>query len=186
LPFGILHVLFSCFCAALSRDANMERPDQKPGPSPEGNAQHGSPVHAGRMERAAALTGPAGRPMIASGYEKAGRGRMNSLLPNGMECVPALPAIILRSGRSPWDNGCAAGGNSGPAVNRPLASHPLTTAVLRPGLCGVSGDGCYRMSRGGMAGFSELATTEAKAGARDQGRILTGGLFVFRIDGLTN
>ena len=37
------------------------------------------------MERAAALTGPAGRPMIASGYEKAGSGWVNSLLPNGMK-----------------------------------------------------------------------------------------------------
>jgi hypothetical protein len=46
------------------------------------------------MERAAALTGPAGRPMIASGYERAGRGGTNSLPPNGMKCIPAHPAII--------------------------------------------------------------------------------------------
>jgi hypothetical protein len=45
------------------------------------------------MERAAALTGPAGRPMIASGYEKAGRGWTNSLLPNGMRSISAHPAI---------------------------------------------------------------------------------------------
>jgi len=52
------------------------------------------------MERAAALTGPAGRPMIASGYEKAGRGGMNSLLPNGMKHAPAHPAIVsVPSGR---------------------------------------------------------------------------------------
>ena len=48
------------------------------------------------MERAAALTGPAGRPMIASGYEKAGRGGMNSLLPNGMKSFPAhLPTVSV-------------------------------------------------------------------------------------------
>ena len=36
------------------------------------------------MERAAALTGFAVRPMIASSYEKAGRRWGNSLLPDGM------------------------------------------------------------------------------------------------------
>jgi len=46
------------------------------------------------MERAAALTGRAGRPMIASGYEKAAREWTNSLDPNGLESVPARPAIL--------------------------------------------------------------------------------------------
>ena len=32
--------------------------------------------------------------MIASGYEKAGRGWTNSLLPNGMKSVSAHPAVI--------------------------------------------------------------------------------------------
>ena len=46
----------------------MERPDLERGPSPEGNAQHGSEANgAGR-----ALTRHAGRRMIASGYEEAG------------------------------------------------------------------------------------------------------------------
>jgi hypothetical protein len=43
------------------------------------------------MERAAALTGHAGRRMIALGYEKAGRGWTNSLLPNGMRSISAHP-----------------------------------------------------------------------------------------------
>jgi hypothetical protein len=47
------------------------------------------------MERAAVLTGPAGRPMIASGYEKAGRGWTNSLLPNGMRSFPHTRRLVL-------------------------------------------------------------------------------------------
>jgi len=45
-----------------------------------------------------ALTGHAGWPMIASGYEKARCGRMNSLHPHGIDSVHAHPAIITRAG----------------------------------------------------------------------------------------
>jgi len=62
--------------------------------SPEGNAQHGSEANgAGR-----ALTGRAGRPMIASGYEEAGREGTNRRLPNGMKSVYVHPAIVTRAG----------------------------------------------------------------------------------------
>src|SRR5271167_4421889 len=73
LPFGVLHCCSPVSAPRFLVTRTWRGRTQEPGPSPEGNAQHGSPVHAGRMERAAALTGPAGRPMIASGYEKAGR-----------------------------------------------------------------------------------------------------------------
>ena len=53
------------------------------------------------MERAAALTGSAGRPMIASGYEKAGRRWMNSLLPNVMRNVSAHRCDHFCSGGDP-------------------------------------------------------------------------------------
>jgi hypothetical protein len=46
------------------------------------------------MERAAALTGPAGRPMIASGYEKAGK-RWVSLLRNGMRVILHTCRFVL-------------------------------------------------------------------------------------------
>ena len=107
LPFGALHVCSPVSAPRFLVTRTWRGRTTERGPSPEGNAQHGTPAKAGGMERAAALTGPAGRPMIASGYEKAGRGWTNSLLPNGMKNVSAhlaigsVPDVRLRATDTP-------------------------------------------------------------------------------------
>ena len=74
LPFGVLHGLFSCFCVVVSRDANHEEAAPRAGTVTGGERPTREPLcpqgKKGRMERAAALTGFAVRPMIAARYER--------------------------------------------------------------------------------------------------------------------